>query len=401
MPSRPSPESLLPIKPIELLILSMLSAGDRHGYGIRQDIVEHTQGALALEAGNLYRTIRRLEQDGLVDESGRRPAVDSDDERRRYYRLTPFGRKSARRRALREAAARPGSTRRGAADNCAAHGMTRQRNASTSAGERAYRLLLRLYPAAFRARYGDDMVAFYHDRIRHTPPRAVARLRLWLALSRDVVLNAAAERVQTAIEWVRPSTDVRSVYSPPEESMSILTQDIRFALRGMIARPIFSATILATLGASGSARTRQSSASSTRCSFGRCPTRTSSRSSTLDTLIRTGRCLEPEFVDYQRGVPASLPSWPRVQHDGGDFVGVADEANRSRRVARVDRISSAFSESRRNSRADVRARGIFASLHGARHGHQPRTVGAAICRRSASARSNGGDQRNARGPSSA
>jgi DNA-binding PadR family transcriptional regulator len=91
--SRPSPESLLPIKPVELLVLTMLSAGDRHGYGIRQDIVEHTQGALALEAGNLYRTIRRLEHAGLIDESGRRPASDSDDERRRYYRLTPFGRK--------------------------------------------------------------------------------------------------------------------------------------------------------------------------------------------------------------------------------------------------------------------------------------------------------------------
>ena len=51
------------------------------------------QWGLALEAGNLYRTIRRLEHDGLVDESGRRPASDSDDERRRYYRLTPFGRK--------------------------------------------------------------------------------------------------------------------------------------------------------------------------------------------------------------------------------------------------------------------------------------------------------------------
>jgi PadR family transcriptional regulator len=93
VPSRPSPESLLPVKPVELLVLSMLSAGDRHGYGIRQDIVDHTNGALALEAGNLYRTIRRLEHDGLIDETGRRPAADSDDERRRYYRLTPFGRR--------------------------------------------------------------------------------------------------------------------------------------------------------------------------------------------------------------------------------------------------------------------------------------------------------------------
>ena len=92
MAPRSNPESLLPLKPVELLVLSMLSAGERHGYGIRQDILEHTHGSLELEAGNLYRTIRRLEQDDLVDESVRRPAA-GDDERRRYYRLTPFGRR--------------------------------------------------------------------------------------------------------------------------------------------------------------------------------------------------------------------------------------------------------------------------------------------------------------------
>jgi DNA-binding PadR family transcriptional regulator len=91
--SSPPLEAQLPLKPVELLVLTMLSAGDRHGYGIRQDIIDHTGGAIALEAGNLYRTIRRLEADGLIDESGRRPAADSDDERRRYYRLTPFGRR--------------------------------------------------------------------------------------------------------------------------------------------------------------------------------------------------------------------------------------------------------------------------------------------------------------------
>ena len=54
-PSRPrprDPRALLPLKPIELLVLTMLSAGERHGYGLRQDIVEHTEGRVALEAGN-------------------------------------------------------------------------------------------------------------------------------------------------------------------------------------------------------------------------------------------------------------------------------------------------------------------------------------------------------------
>ena len=95
--SPPRPQSAeqrrLPLKPTELLVLMMLTAGERHGYGIRQDILEHTEGAVELEAGNLYRHIRRLEDDGVVEESGRRPAVASDDERRRYYRLTPLGRR--------------------------------------------------------------------------------------------------------------------------------------------------------------------------------------------------------------------------------------------------------------------------------------------------------------------
>jgi DNA-binding PadR family transcriptional regulator len=92
-PDRIAPDAFLPLKPVELLILTMLTGGERHGYGIRQDIVEHTRGALILEAGNLYRSMRRLESDGLVEESGRRPAVDADDERRRYYRLTARGKR--------------------------------------------------------------------------------------------------------------------------------------------------------------------------------------------------------------------------------------------------------------------------------------------------------------------
>jgi DNA-binding PadR family transcriptional regulator len=91
--SRPSLEDLLPLKPVELLVLTMLTGGERHGYGIRADIAEHTRGAMRLEAGNLYRSIRRLELDGLVEESGRRPAADADDERRRYYRLSALGKR--------------------------------------------------------------------------------------------------------------------------------------------------------------------------------------------------------------------------------------------------------------------------------------------------------------------
>ena len=89
----PTPHELIPLRPIDFLVLLMLAPKERHGYGIMQDVLEHTGGHIELEAGSLYRTIRRLGAEGLLEESARRPAADLDDERRRYYRLTSFGRK--------------------------------------------------------------------------------------------------------------------------------------------------------------------------------------------------------------------------------------------------------------------------------------------------------------------
>ena len=97
MPTEPT----LPLKPVELLILTMLAAGERHGYGIRQDIIDHTNGAVRLEAGNLYRSVRRLMDLGFVSESEWRPAPDADDERRRYYGITAEGTRVFRAEMLR------------------------------------------------------------------------------------------------------------------------------------------------------------------------------------------------------------------------------------------------------------------------------------------------------------
>src|ERR1041384_7823762 len=88
--SDPTPDSLLPMKPVETLILTMLAGGERHGDGIRQDILEHSEGRIELEAGTLYRHIRRLESDKLVEPAAHRRG--GEDPRRIYYRLTPFGR---------------------------------------------------------------------------------------------------------------------------------------------------------------------------------------------------------------------------------------------------------------------------------------------------------------------
>jgi len=88
----PQPEAMLPLKSVETLILAMLAGAERHGYGIRQDILEHSHGRIELEAGNLYRHMRRLESRGLIEPAPQRREA-GDDERRIYHKLTPFGRR--------------------------------------------------------------------------------------------------------------------------------------------------------------------------------------------------------------------------------------------------------------------------------------------------------------------
>lgn len=85
------PRSFLPLKPLDLQLLLSLAEQERHGYGLVQDIAERTDGLVALEPGNLYRVIKRLLADGLVAETDRRAVPGLDDERRRYYRITPLG----------------------------------------------------------------------------------------------------------------------------------------------------------------------------------------------------------------------------------------------------------------------------------------------------------------------
>lgn len=86
---------LLPLPPVTFHILLAVSGEDRHGYGIIQDVEARTGGALRLGAGTLYRSIARMVEQGLLVETGERRALD-DDQRRRYYRITPFGRAVAR-----------------------------------------------------------------------------------------------------------------------------------------------------------------------------------------------------------------------------------------------------------------------------------------------------------------
>ena len=88
-------ESLLPLPPVTFHILVALADEDRHGYAVIKDVAARTGGALTLSPGTLYRSIDRMVQQGLIREISSRPARDLDDERRRYYRITPFGREVA------------------------------------------------------------------------------------------------------------------------------------------------------------------------------------------------------------------------------------------------------------------------------------------------------------------
>jgi len=90
-----SVDAFLPLTPPMLHALLALADGDKHGYAILKEIARRTDGAVRLSAGTLYALVRRATADGLIIESDERPDISLDDERRRYYRLTPLGRRVA------------------------------------------------------------------------------------------------------------------------------------------------------------------------------------------------------------------------------------------------------------------------------------------------------------------
>ena len=87
--------ALLPLPPATFHILLALLDQDRHGYAIIQDVEERTRGELRMSAGTLYRSVARMVEQSLITEVTKR-RDDSDDARRRYYRLTSFGDAAAR-----------------------------------------------------------------------------------------------------------------------------------------------------------------------------------------------------------------------------------------------------------------------------------------------------------------
>ena len=87
---RDDPISFLPLSPATLHILLSLAAGDRHGYGIMQEVARQSEGQYKLGPGTLYDNLQKLMNQGMVESAP--PRSGDDDPRRRYYRLTPAGR---------------------------------------------------------------------------------------------------------------------------------------------------------------------------------------------------------------------------------------------------------------------------------------------------------------------
>jgi DNA-binding PadR family transcriptional regulator len=105
MKKQTDPRKLLPLTPPVFHILLSLADEERHGYGIMRDVGRQTDGALQLGPGTLYGCLKRMLAAGLVEESDERPDPELDDERRRYYRMTPFGKRVVRAEAQRLAGA--------------------------------------------------------------------------------------------------------------------------------------------------------------------------------------------------------------------------------------------------------------------------------------------------------
>ena len=89
------PRDLVPLSPAVLNIMLALAGEERHGYGIMREVEERSGGRTKLGPGTLYGSIKRMLADGLIEESDERPDPAMDDQRRRYYRITDFGRRVA------------------------------------------------------------------------------------------------------------------------------------------------------------------------------------------------------------------------------------------------------------------------------------------------------------------
>jgi DNA-binding PadR family transcriptional regulator len=94
-PNGSPPETPVDLTPAMFQVLLALGDGEKHGYAILKEVEEQSNGYVHLSTGTLYAMIKRLLSEGIIAECRNRPPAEQDDQRRRYYRLTPLGRQVA------------------------------------------------------------------------------------------------------------------------------------------------------------------------------------------------------------------------------------------------------------------------------------------------------------------
>jgi DNA-binding PadR family transcriptional regulator len=101
MPDQKPASLISPLSPAAFSILMALKEGDKHGYAILRAVTDASEGSLRLLPGTLYNLLKRMLEDGWIEELDERPDPALDDERRRYYRLTGLGERAASNEAQR------------------------------------------------------------------------------------------------------------------------------------------------------------------------------------------------------------------------------------------------------------------------------------------------------------
>ena len=225
MPDSWRADTFLPLANDALYILLALASRPQHGYGIIRDVEERSAGETVLQTGALYRMLRRLLRDELIEE------CDAPDRRRR--RPAPA--------LLPAAEARPaGARRRSRADvapGASRSAHRRRQAAATDMRTRLFRALLALLPSAFRARFRDELLDTAATLDRARPVRLVdAPLVLF-----DAAATVVAIRREMRLE-------ARAVERRSRRSlMDSLLQDVRFAARGLRRDAWFTAFVVAAL----------------------------------------------------------------------------------------------------------------------------------------------------------